>query len=264
MKEVADHFNERKNLYEAEIKQLKSKIADLEDKNLDFRAKLEKFHLATPELVKENELWRRKHADIEKDYKEKSQELNDLKNLDHENLDLLKSNLDQTRKKENGLLNELLILQQALQEKDREINVLKAKNQNQGNQIEQILNENNKKTQDAINLDKKCKELLNELNALKSSHPLINEERKKEFNDRIKDLEGKITLMINENQRLTDLIKEKATENEYIAKILRDKLDENDHLKTLLAQNQNKNMNYEAMKNDLENKKNREIVFFYN
>ena len=67
--------------------------------------------------------------------------------------------------------------------------------------------------------------------------------------------------MINENQRLTELIKEKVGETEYKANILKDKLEENDHLKNLLAQNQNlTSANIEAIKREIENQKNKEIV----
>jgi hypothetical protein len=102
---------------------------------------------------------------------------------------------------------------------------------------------------------------MNEMRNLQKNQPLFNEERKKEFNEKIKDLEGKITLMINENQRLTELIKEKVGENEYLANILKDKLNENDQLKKLLGQTQNlSSANVDAIARDLENQKNKEIV----
>ena len=189
--------------------------------------------------------------------------MNELKQNEHSNFDAIKSNLDQNKKKELMIGNELMALKQALVEKDKEIIALKGKLQKQNLYCEKLMNDNNIKTQDLIALDRNYKELFNEYNALLNNQPLINEERKKEFNDKIKDLEEKITLMITENQRLTDIIKDKANENEYLAKILKDKLDEIEHLKTLLAQNQNSNSaNFEALKNDLENRKNREIVSY--
>lgn len=260
---MTDHFNDQKKALEADNRNLRAKVADLEDKNLENRGKLEKFQLATPELVKENELWRQKYNDLEKDNKQKTHELNDLKTreLNNPNPDLLKSNLDQIKKRENAMANELMALQQALMEKDKEINALRAKIQGQGIMCDQLFNDNNVKNQEILNLDRQNKDLINELRNMQKNQPLINEERKREFNDKIKDLEGKITLMINENQRLTELIKEKVGENEYLANILKDKLEENDHLKNLLAQNQNlTSANIEAIKREIENQKNKEIV----
>ena len=248
---------------EADNRNLRARVADLEDKNFENRAKLEKFQLATPELVKENELWRQKYNDLDKDNKQKAYELNDLKTreLNNPNPDLLKSNLDQIKKRENAMANEIMVLQQALMEKDKEINALRAKIQGQGMMCDQLFNDNNVKNQEILNLDRQNKDLINDLRNMQKNQPLINEERKKEFNDKIKDLEGKITLMINENQRLTELIKEKVGETEYMANILKDKLEENDHLKNLLAQNQNlTSANIEAIKREIENQKNKEIV----
>ena len=248
---------------EADNRNLRARVADLEDKNFENRAKLEKFQLATPELVKENELWRQKYNDLDKDNKQKASELNDLKTreLNNPTPDLLKSNLDQIKKRENAMANEIMVLQQALMEKDKEINALRAKIQGQGMMCDQLFNDNNVKNQEILNLDRQNKDLINDLRNMQKNQPLINEERKKEFNDKIKDLEGKITLMINENQRLTELIKEKVGETEYMANILKDKLEENDHLKNLLAQNQNlTSANIEAIKREIENQKNKEIV----
>jgi len=261
LKELTDHFNDQKKIYDADVKNLRAKVAELEEKNLENRSKLEKFHLTTPELVKENELWRQKCNDLERDNKLKSQELNDLKNKDFNNVDLLKSNLDQNKKKENSFANDIMALQQALMEKDKEIIALRGKTQGQATICDQLVNENNKKNQDLMNLDRQNKDLMNEMRNLQKNQPLFNEERKKEFNEKIKDLEGKITLMINENQRLTELIKEKVGENEYLANILKDKLNENDQLKKLLGQTQNlSSANVDAIARDLENQKNKEIV----
>lgn len=265
LKELTDHYNEQKKHLDAENKMLRAKIAELEDKNLENRIKLEKFHMATPELVKENELWRQKYADLDKDYRQKLKDLHDLKrNEDDQKVEHLKSNIQQNKNKENALLQEIYVLQQALQEKDKEINLLKSRLQSQNNFCEQLKNELNLKQQEIMILDKKIKDLINELYALREAEPAANEQRKKEFHDKIKELEEKITLMINENQRLTEIIKEKVKENEYLAKLLKEKLDENDHLKNLLAQTQNASVaNFEALKNELERQKNKEIVSFF-
>jgi len=216
---------------------LRAKVGELEQKNFENRAKLEKYNLAMPELIKENELWRQKLVDFDKENKQKSQEIFDLK--EKLEFDKKNSNFDQNyleKKKENA---EFLALQQALFEKDKEILTLKAKLQNLNLFCEQISKENNMKNQDLAALDHKNKELINEIRNLQKN-PLGTEERKREFSEKIKDLEGKITLMITENQRLTQIIKEKIGENEYVAKILKEKLDENDHLKNLLNQLESK------------------------
>ena len=201
--------------------------------------------MAMPELIKENELWRQKLVDLDKENKQKSQEVLDLKQkLDFEKKN---SNFDQNfleKKKENS---EFLALQQALFEKDKEILTLKAKLQNSGLLCDQLSNENNMKNQDLAALDHNNKELINEIRNLQKN-PLGTEERKREFSEKVKNLEEKITLMITENQRLTQIIKEKAGENEYIAKILKEKLDENDQLKNLLNQLENKR-NFEVFAN---------------
>ena len=178
---------------EADNRNLRARVADLEDKNFENRAKLEKFQLATPELVKENELWRQKYNDLDKDNKQKAYELNDLKTreLNNPNPDLLKSNLDQIKKRENAMANEIMVLQQALMEKDKEINALRAKIQGQGMMCDQLFNDNNVKNQEILNLDRQNKDLINDLRNMQKNQPLINEERKKEFNDKIKDLEGR-------------------------------------------------------------------------
>lgn len=225
--------------------------------------KLEKLQMAVPLLAKENELWRQKYSDLERDYKAKMKELEDIKKIEPMHSEILRSDLKESKKKGSSLEQELLALQQALQQKDKEINLLKGSLQNQNNYCEQLKNQLNLKQQDIMLMDKKIKDLIGEIYALRQEEPAVNEQRKKEFHEKIKELEEKITLLINENQRLTEIIKEKVDANEYLSKLLKDKLDENDHLKDLLTQAQNLNsMGLENAKNELEKQKNKEIVKF--
>lgn len=269
MKELADHYNDQKKMYEGENAQLRKRLAELAENNQENLMKLEKLQMAVPLLGKENELWRQKYTDLEKEHKAKTKELEDLKKIEPINSEILRSEIKESKKKGSSLEQELSALQQALQQKDKEINLLKSKLQNQNNFCEQLKNELNLKQQDIMLMDKRIKDLIGEIYAMRQEEPAVNEQRKKEFHEKIKELEEKIILMVNENQRLTEIIKEKVDANEYLSKLLKDKLDENDHLKDLLSQAQNLNsMGLENAKNELEKQKNKEIVkllfFLYN
>jgi hypothetical protein len=45
---------------------LKMKNTDFENRNLELRTKLEKLQLSIPELIIENELWRKKTPEVER------------------------------------------------------------------------------------------------------------------------------------------------------------------------------------------------------